>query len=170
MIVVGQICYLAAPLPGLAKGQVWCFKEIKREIVESTASKLIRSWIPTLCLCYAFSATTLKAYRYHETFGAGDYYLDVYFDVNPQGYFQHGKADQKIRFNGFFVNGKSEEPISGFFTRQGGVPRYQFASSQGQFEGQLAAQTTKCEPVMNFQISDSDRRPASGAMNAGFCH
>jgi len=137
--------------------------------VQKTISKLVRSWVPTLCLCYAFSATTLRAYRYHETFGAGNYYLDVYFDVNPRGYFQTGLAEQKIRFDGFFIKGAAEERVSGYFVKRKGIPQYQFTTTQGHFEGKLQPQKARCEPVMNFQVRNRDRELDSGAMSAGFC-
>ncbi len=138
---------------------------------DSTLGKLTQSWVPTLVLCYAFSATTLKAYRYHETFGAGNYYLDVYYDVNPRGYFQKGRLEQKIRFNGFFIKGKNEASISGYFTRTAGHQIYQFDSSEGRFDGKLEARSSGsgCEPTLNFQWQPQGEALETGSLPAGFC-
>ncbi|MBI4405093.1 MAG: hypothetical protein HY537_13100 [Deltaproteobacteria bacterium] len=136
----------------------------------SSGGKLLALLVPTLCLFYTFSWSRVPPMRhYHQTFGNGDYYLDVYFDLNPVGYFQRGLAHQDVPFSGYLVSSDTEWPVSGRFIRKANDIHYYFASQLGLFKGILRNSETGCEPNLYFNIYKEEKAIRSGVLKGGFC-
>lgn len=125
---------------------------------------------PTLFLMLSAISPNSRAFMpYSESFGAGDYLLEVYFKSNPQGPLRDAEGAPS-GFDGYFVNQGKEEKISGFVRQKKGLRTYVFNSSLGRFTGMLSHQNGRCEPQMKFSIETSgNEAPRSGALNAAFC-
>jgi len=135
--------------------------------------KFLRLLIPTLCLAYVVAGSTWgnsASYRY--AFGEGDYFLDLYFDTNPHGYFQRQLPNRSLPFFGYFVHGDRQEKVRGKFTHDANGERYVFQTSLGKFVGSLAAPRSGCEPQLNFRIAgNGDPDPKrSGSLKAAYCN
>lgn len=133
--------------------------------------KLLRITIPTFCILYTLSWSGIPPWsHYHETFGNPDYYLDLYYDTNPEGFFQKSEPAAKIGFRGFIAAGDKEEAITGYRTLSHGNSTYVFHSRQGWFEGTLARDSRRgCEPKLHYQIVADGGKPATGVLKAAFC-
>lgn len=137
--------------------------------MELTLSKLLRVLLPSICIFYTISKTAsdpLAVYR--QQFGNNDYYLDLYFPINPKGTFQVSRSEGKARFKGYFVTTTEEEEVAGFLERRSGEHFYIFQSQRGQFLGKLDQDGKGCGGGLRFEIRGRKPIPTQW-MKAGFC-
>lgn len=129
--------------------------------------------LPTAILCTAAAWSSLPDARpYREVFGNENYYLDLYYEVNPDGYFKQNEPQPKVRFHGRLTTEAGEFPISGEREGRGETARYHFSwqegKAQGRFVGRLATHARHCEPDLNFELVENGQH-ANGTLRAGFC-
>lgn len=137
------------------------------ELVLFKAAKLI---LPSICICYSFCWSAVNHITpYHETYGSPDYLLDVYFDVNPRGFFHPGKPEYPVKFTGYFATEHGEEKVSGILVRNEGESAYVFESKEGRFEGQLVKRGGQCEPSMYFRLKNGLSIRTSGLLQGTYC-
>ena len=133
--------------------------------------KVLGLTIPTFCILYTFSWSGLPPWsHYRETFGNPDYYLDLYYDTNPEGVFQKAKPATKIGFRGYVAASDGEEAITGYRVQDHGDSVYVFHSRHGRFEGKLAREArSHCESTLRYQIVANGGESATGVLKAAFC-
>jgi hypothetical protein len=134
------------------------------------SNRIFAVFIPSFILLSAATWTALPELRpYREVFGNDNYYLDLYYEVNPQGWLRQGQPDQPVRFHGRLTTNSGDYPIEG--ARQGSPDHahYEFKSKAGQFVGQLSKNGKGCEPSLHFRLQGAAEPSASGILRAGFC-
>ena len=128
---------------------------------------LLGLWIPTLVLLLTAASPHTPFYRgSHETYGAGDWYLDLYFDLNPK---TDVAALPTQKFEGFLVVGDTQEKVRGTVSRSPQGSRYFIAAQSGTFVGHATVEKGKCEPKMKFEFTSFTGTRSSGSLNGAFC-
>jgi hypothetical protein len=126
--------------------------------------------IPTLCIFYTLHWCRLRSPQVHrEVFGNGEYYLDLSFEGNPNGFFQRAEGARRSQFRGVLATGSKQEAIIGTRVAAEEGPVYFFDSSLGHFHGRLKKVEKRCEPALHFRLSTPDA-PQQGILTAGFCY
>jgi hypothetical protein len=137
--------------------------------MEMTPAKMVRLFLPTLLLLWAFSSGALRALvPYAEAYGGGDYLLEVSFKSNPKGILR-GVDTDPMGFDGVLIYQGKEEKVTGELTQFGHAPLYQFDSSYGHFEGTLENVANRCEPRMKFTVTRNGRTVHTGYLQGAFC-
>jgi hypothetical protein len=132
--------------------------------------KLLRILLPSLCLLYSFSPRQVPLFLpYHEVFGDEEHYLDLYFEYDPQGYFQKSQHPSAGTFTGYFVTTAGEEKVNGSWETISEGRNYSFRTSQGSFHGKMGKGTKGCEPVLKYRVKEPGGETRSGTLTAGFC-
>jgi len=132
--------------------------------------QFVRVLLPSFCLFYSFYPKALPSVPwYNEAFGNNDYYLDVYYDINPNGIFQKQGGLQKLRFFGYLVTGEDEERVVGVMYRFEKRCFYFFNSRQGRFVAELKPSHGGCEPALHFRIEHQGKIMAFGVLRGAFC-
>lgn len=132
-------------------------------------SQILSLALPTAILCSAACWSSLPDARpYREVFGNESVYLDIYYEVNPDGYFLKRQTTPEVRFRGTVTTDDGEYPVEGVREGRGENARYQMHWSQGRFVGRLARNPKGCEPDLSYTLVDNGKRVV-GTLRGGFC-
>ena len=126
--------------------------------------------LPSLCLYYSISLPTYSspALR-HESFGSGDYYLDLQLEGIPGRAIRGKNSPESMEIKGVLASTVDEQPILGKRIRVSGQTWYLFATTKGKFLGWLTPATKGCELNLQFRIEKNSQVVETGTMKAGFC-
>ena len=135
--------------------------------MENTPKQFLTRALPSVILYLAATIPTLVEIRpYREVFGNDDTYLDLYYDTNPDGWFQPKTEASRVRFHGKLTTGQGDFAVAG---ERVGRAHYRFDSAVGKFQGKLRSVPKACEPAMDFRIERDAKVATAGVMRAAFC-
>jgi hypothetical protein len=133
-------------------------------------NRILAVIFPSVILLTAAWWTALPDTRiYREVFGNDNYYLDLYYEVNPDGWLRRAAADRPVRFRGRLTTNTGDYPVTGVRQATAQGVRYEFDSSAGKFSGRLSPSDKGCEPSLRFRLQGLREPSAQGTLRAGFC-